>query len=206
MHERHVSNRRRLLLALGAGVIVLLRPDTPLMPSGGLQAKRLAPAPPIPPIANRIRRPTGQRALLPADQRADRVLVEKQARRLTLFRGNQVIGVYRVALGFTPQGDKTHEGDGKTPLGFYRIDRRNQNSAYFLSLGIDYPRADQRRQAKAQGRDPGGDIFIHGQPNSRTDPKPLSHDWTAGCVAVSNAEIEEIWRHVALGTVVEIRP
>lgn len=145
-------------------------------------------------------------ALLPRAERADRVVIEKAARRLTLMRKGEVIATYRIALGFAPEGDKEREGDGRTPEGLYRIDRRNDRSQFYLSLGIDYPRPDQRRAARAEGRNPGGDIFIHGQPHRQKGVPALPYDWTAGCAAVSNAEIEEIWQRVAIGTVVEIRP
>ncbi|MEM7189345.1 MAG: L,D-transpeptidase family protein [Pseudomonadota bacterium] len=144
-------------------------------------------------------------ALLPQSQRADLVVIEKADRRLTLYRDGEVMQDFRIALGFAPEGDKNREGDGKTPEGTYRIDRRNDRSSFYLSLGIDYPRPDQRAAARAEGRNPGGDIFIHGQPNGYNGPA-LPYDWTAGCAAVSNAEIEQIWSRVAIGTKVEIRP
>ena len=144
--------------------------------------------------------------ILPETERADRVLIEKAERRLTLLREGRRIATYRIALGFAPEGHKEREGDGRTPEGFYRIDRRNENSQFYLSLGIDYPRPDQRAAAEAEGRKPGGDIFIHGQPHRQTAMPALPYDWTAGCAAVSNAEIEEIWQRVEIGTVVEIRP
>ena len=143
-------------------------------------------------------------ALVPKTQQADYILIEKAERRLTLMRDGEVLKRYRIALGFAPDGDKRVEGDGKTPEGLYRIDRRNDRSKFHLSLGIDYPRADQRAAARAEGRNPGGDIFIHGQPNGY----PLNRipgDWTAGCAAVTNAEMREIWARVPMGTPVEIR-
>ena len=143
-------------------------------------------------------------ALAPEQSRADFVLIEKGDRRLTLWRDGKLLNSYRIGLGFAPDGDKSREGDGRTPEGLYRIDRRNDRSKFHLSLGIDYPRPDQRAAAKAEGRNPGGDIFIHGQPNGY----PLNRipgDWTAGCAAVSNAEIREIWSLVPIGTRVEIR-
>ncbi|WP_343080169.1 L,D-transpeptidase [Ostreiculturibacter nitratireducens] len=136
----------------------------------------------------------------------DRIMVEKAARRLTVFREGEALRTYRVALGFAPVGDKERQGDGKTPEGTFRIDRKNANSAYHLSLGIDYPQPEDRTRAAARGYSPGGDIFIHGQPNAMPGVATIRHDWTAGCVAVSNAEIEELWRVVQIGTEVEIRP
>lgn len=144
--------------------------------------------------------------LAPVAERADAVVLEKAARRLTLFRKGAVIGVYDIALGFEPAGDKQREGDGRTPEGRYVIDRRNPNSSFHLSLGISYPDAADRAAARAAGVDPGGDIFIHGQPNALSDLITLPGDWTAGCAAVSNAEIEEIWRLTPIGAPIEIRP
>ncbi|WP_428547217.1 L,D-transpeptidase family protein [Profundibacter sp.] len=113
---------------------------------------------------------------------------------------------YKIALGFAPAGDKVQQGDGKTPEGMFTITRRNPDSKYHLSLGIDYPQADDIARAQAAGVDPGGDIFIHGQPNGFGKLATIPTDWTAGCIAVSDTEIEELWRVVQTGTTVEIRP
>ena len=144
-------------------------------------------------------------ALVSPSERADFVLIEKAERRLSLWRDGQLLQSYPIGLGFSPESDKSHEGDGRTPEGRYRIDRRNAQSSFTLSLGIDYPRPDQRAAARAEGRNPGGDIFIHGQPTGYQGPS-IPGDWTAGCAAVSNTEIREIWSLVPMGTVVEIRP
>ena len=104
-----------------------------------------------------------------------------------------------------PSGHKHFEGDERTPEGRYLIDYRNPRSAYHLSLHISYPGADDRAYAAAHGRSPGGEIFIHGQPNALTEGREPG-DWTDGCIAVSNAEIEELWREVPDGTPIEIRP
>lgn len=144
--------------------------------------------------------------LAPQVDRIDHILIEKSHRRLTASLQGQQVLQFEIALGFAPIGDKTQEGDGKTPEGLFKIDRRNPNSSYHLSLGIDYPQPDDRARAAAQGLDPGGDIFIHGQPNALSNLITLPGDWTAGCIAVSNTEMEELWRLAALGTVVEIRP
>ena len=98
------------------------------------------------------------------------------------------------------------EGDGRTPEGVFRVDRRNDRSRFHLSLGLDYPRPQDRARARAQGVDPGGDIFIHGQPDGIEGRTRLLHDWTDGCIAVTNANMDEIWRVVPLGTEVEIVP
>ncbi|TRW99256.1 L,D-transpeptidase [Paracoccus sp. M683] len=136
----------------------------------------------------------------------DRILIEKSQRRMTVYRQGDVLKTYRIGLGFAPAGDKHQQGDGRTPEGVFRIDRRNDRSAYHLSLGIDYPRAQDRARAQAAGVNPGGDIFIHGQPNQRPEGEVLAGDWTAGCIAISDAEIAELFAATALGTTVEIRP
>ena len=142
----------------------------------------------------------------PLAGRIDRILIEKADRRLTVFRDGAPLKSYRVALGFAPEGDKARQGDGRTPEGLFRIDRRNAQSAFNLSLGIDYPQPDDIARARAGGYSPGGDIFIHGQPNGYDAVPTLRYDWTEGCIALADAEIEELWRVTPLGTEVEIRP
>lgn len=146
----------------------------------------------------------------PADQMltgpVDRILIEKSARRMTVFRDGQPLKTYAIALGFAPAGDKTRQGDGKTPEGLFQIDRTNPGSAYHLSLGLNYPRPQDRQRAATRGIDPGGDIFIHGQPNQRPDGETLPGDWTAGCIAVTDTEIRELYAAARIGTAVEIRP
>lgn len=136
----------------------------------------------------------------------DRIVVEKAARRLVLMQDGEKLREYRIALGFSPVGDKDRQGDGRTPEGVYRIDRRNDQSAYHLSLGLDYPQVEDRARAQAGGYSPGGDIMIHGQPNALPDNVVVKGDWTAGCIAVSNAEIREIWAVTDKDTIVEVRP
>jgi murein L,D-transpeptidase YafK len=136
----------------------------------------------------------------------DRIVVDKSDRRMQLWQDGRVVRSYRIALGFTPEGDKQRQGDGKTPEGTFRIDRRNDQSAFHLSLGIDYPQADDLQRASAGGYSPGGDIFIHGQPNAIGDGFRLRGDWTNGCIAVTNREMREIWAVTPIGTEVEIRP
>ncbi len=151
-------------------------------------------------------RPAPPPALLPLTGQVDRIVVEKAARRMLLVRGDTVLRTYAVALGFAPTGDKMRKGDGRTPEGLFRIDRRNDQSGYHLSLGLDYPQPDDRIRAQATGFSPGGDIMIHGQPNALPDGTTLRGDWTAGCVALSNAEIREVWAVTRTGTIVEIKP
>ena len=133
-----------------------------------------------------------------------RIIVKKGARRMYLLHGEKILKAYDVDLGFAPVGDKKVEGDGKTPEGTYLINRRNPNSRYHLSLGISYPNAADIAEARALGQEPGSDIFIHGQPN--LGPKPKDDDWTWGCIAVKNNEMEEIYAMVNNGTVIMLRP
>ncbi len=142
----------------------------------------------------------------PLTGQIDRIVIEKAARRMQLYQDGQVVRTYRIALGFTPEGDKDRQGDGRTPEGEFTIDRRNDRSAFHLSLGLDYPRPADRARAAAGGHDPGGDIFIHGQPNALPEGFKLRGDWTAGCIAVTNPEMREIWAVTPIGTRVEIRP
>ena len=136
----------------------------------------------------------------------DGIVVEKSQRRMDLMSGDRVVRSYEIALGSTPEGHKQQEGDGKTPEGRYIIEGRNSSSAFHLSLKISYPDASDRAAAAARNVPPGGDIFIHGAPNWWLLPGQPPGDWTRGCIAVTKAEIEEIWRLVPDGTPVEIRP
>ncbi|GKY86477.1 L,D-transpeptidase family protein [Sinisalibacter aestuarii] len=133
-----------------------------------------------------------------------RVLVYKESRMMYLMHDETVLATHQIDLGFAPEGDKEREGDGKTPEGSYIIDRKNPNSEFHLSLGINYPDSTDREDAKEAGNNPGGDIFIHGGPTDWRDRnKP---DWTAGCIAVSDDEIEDIYAMVNVGTPIEIYP
>lgn len=175
---------KRLARAFSALVLAALTGAVLLPLWLGLQR----PPPALPPLAGPV----------------ERIVVEKAARRMQVWSGGQVVRVYEVALGFAPRGDKERQGDGRTPEGLFRIDRRNSGSAYHLSLGLDYPQADDI--ARAGGYDPGGDIMIHGQPNALAAGLKLRGDWTAGCVALTNAQIDELFAATPIGTPVEIRP
>ena len=132
-----------------------------------------------------------------------RIVVFKDSRRMYLMHDTKVLRSFDVDLGFAPEGDKQIEGDGKTPEGVYEIDRRNPQSEYHLSLGISYPNENDVAEAKALGESPGGDIFIHGgHPRLRRPPA----DWTWGCIAVSDREIEDIYAMVQDGTPIAIFP
>jgi murein L,D-transpeptidase YafK len=138
----------------------------------------------------------------------DNIIVEKAARILKLYHGKQLIQTYRIALGNQPIGQKRCEGDKRTPEGSYLIDGHNNKSHYHLSLHISYPNAADRAKAKKLGCNPGGDIMIHGLPNGYEwiGKSHVNHDWTHGCIAVSNQEIEHIWKLVSNGTSVLIKP
>lgn len=133
------------------------------------------------------------------------VLVNKSARKMYLIRNGKVLQAYNVDLGSAPAGPKQFEGDGKTPEGTYFIDRRNPNSRFHLSLGISYPNRADRAFAAALGKSPGGDIFIHGQPNLLRG-NVRDDDWTEGCIAVKNREMEDIYAMVQNGTPITINP
>jgi len=139
---------------------------------------------------------------------ADKVLIEKKERRLTLLSKDEVIKTYKIALGGNPVGPKERQGDNKTPEGIYTIDSRNRNSGYHLSLHISYPNEKDNMRAKELGVSPGGDIMIHGIKNgfSWVGASHAAVDWTKGCIAVTDQEMEEIDKFVPNGTIVEIRP
>ncbi len=139
---------------------------------------------------------------------ADKILIEKKARRLALLSKGHQIKVYKVALGRNPNGPKEREGDNRTPEGDYIVDSRNNKSRYHLSLHISYPSPKDIQRAKSLGVSPGGKIMIHGIMNGLGWVGRFHRwiDWTKGCIAVTNPEIEEIARLVPNGTPVEIRP
>ncbi|RII28323.1 MAG: peptidase [Geobacter sp.] len=139
---------------------------------------------------------------------ANKILIEKQARRLTLFSKGEVLKTYRIALGGNPIGPKERQGDNKTPEGTYIIDSRNKDSRYHQSLHVSYPNERDKKRAKGLGVSPGGDIMIHGIKNgfSWVGDSHTEADWTKGCIAVTDGEIEEIGKLAPNGTVVEIRP
>ena len=127
-----------------------------------------------------------------------------KAQRLLFLDGKErVLKTYPIGLGFAPEGHKQLEGDGRTPEGSYIIDRRNPESLFHLSIGISYPNEADIAFAEARGRSPGGDIFIHGGPRPGIDPENV-RDWTAGCISVTDAQIEEIYAMVKNGTPIDI--
>jgi len=140
--------------------------------------------------------------------RADAILVVKHERKLYLLRDNSLLRSYRIALGLSPTGAKMHEWDFRTPEGSYIIDFRQQHSHYFKALHVSYPSAADLKRSSAMHLPAGGSIFIHGEPNQPT--KPLSYyktrDWTNGCIALSDADLQEVWELTAGQTPVQIVP
>ncbi len=132
------------------------------------------------------------------------IVVNKADREMFLLNYGKVLREFDMELGFAPVGDKKFEGDGKTPEGTYLIDRRNPNSSFHLSLGISYPNAQDVAEARALGKSPGGDIFIHGQKNPFVPN--TGEDWTWGCISVSNRDMEDIYAMVKNGTPIQINP
>jgi len=139
--------------------------------------------------------------LAPKDEQADAIRVFKSTRRMQLLRNGKVLHSYHIALGDTLVGHKRQQGDERTAEGEYRITYRNAQSRFHLSLRVSYPNQADRAQARKRGVDPGGDIMLHGRM-----PPGYTGDWTDGCIAVTNAQIEEIWRLVPIGTPIRINP
>lgn len=140
--------------------------------------------------------------------KADLVVVEKAQRALYLLREGEILRRYRIALGRNPVGPKAREGDSRTPEGVYRLDWRNAKSRYYRSIHISYPNESDRWRAAERGVAAGGDIMIHGQPpgSGGSGAIQIPWDWTDGCIAVTNDEMDEIWVLVDDGTAIEIRP
>jgi len=149
-------------------------------------------------------------ALMASDSgvQADRVLVLKKERTLQLLSHGKIIKSYKIALGGKPVGPKSREGDHRTPEGLYVLDSRNPHSQFYKSIHISYPNQHERAAVRDHGISPGGNVFVHGLPNGYAF-LGASHrlkDWTDGCIAVTNAEMDEIWKAVPNGTPIEIRP
>ena len=145
----------------------------------------------------------------PPQQFADRVVVEKSKRSMHLMQNGRVLKSYKVALGQDPVGHKTQQGDSRTPEGVYTVDFRRTQSRFNLALRVSYPSPQDRQYAASRGVDPGGEIYIHGQPTGGVSPARLAEtgpDWTDGCIAVTNPEMQEVFALVRDGTTVEIRP
>lgn len=145
---------------------------------------------------------------LPPGTHADRVVVHKRSRTLELYRGTELLRSYRVALGPHPLGRKQREGDGRTPEGRYLIDYRNPNSSFHRALHVSYPSARDLAAAYRRGMRPGGLIMVHGLRNGwgALGRFGIEHDWTAGCIAMTDRDIDEVWRTVDDGTPIVIEP
>lgn len=143
-----------------------------------------------------------------AVEKADRVVVTKSAKTLTLFSGSRVIATYPIALGFNPVGHKQREGDGRTPEGQYVLDYKKTNSAFHKAIHISYPNSQDIENAKRLGVSPGGAIMVHGQKNKFgwASFYTQSYNWTKGCIALSNEDIDAVWSAVETGTPIEIQP
>ena len=148
-----------------------------------------------------------QAANAPVRTTANKIVIHKSKHTLEVYAGDKLLKVYKVALGPSVMGPKSCQGDGKTPEGTYRIVGRNAKSAFHKSLRVSYPNEQDRQHAAKLGCSPGGDIMIHGLPNGYgwIGEGHRAKDWTAGCIAVTYYEIEEIWRVVPDGTIVEIK-
>lgn len=186
----------------------------------GIPARPAARSTPRPPAGRPIGTPTVAPRGLPGstlvdERRAtalrvapDSLVVEKSLRRLTYWAGGLPLRTYDIALGGTPTGAKTKRGDRRTPEGLYHIDARNPNSKFHLGLHVSYPNAQDVARARALGIDPGGDIMIHGLPKGQAGVGAVHRtwDWTNGCVALTNQEIEELFASVPVGTPVRFLP
>lgn len=141
-------------------------------------------------------------------QQATLVLVSKGERRMQIMNGDAVVRTYSIALGGSPIGHKEKEGDERTPEGSYVLDWRNSKSGYHRSIHVSYPNETDIERARKIGEDPGGMIMIHGQRNYFGWLSPITQwfDWANGCIAVTNADMDEIWAIVENGTPIEIRP
>ena len=143
-----------------------------------------------------------------SQQMADQVLVDKSEARLYLLKDSEIITSYKVRFGSNPKGHKQQQGDGRTPEGSYVLDYKNINSAFYKSIHVSYPNAQDRKSAWKRGVDPGGDIMIHGQANgwSWFEPVMQYFNWTDGCIALRDGDMEEVWKAVRVGTPIVIRP
>jgi murein L,D-transpeptidase YafK len=192
-----------LLFALSAALADTLPPvpASPIVLQGAVPSAAMAtPSVAIAPAVS-FRRPLKRSSV-------DSLVLDKSDRVLTLYQQGLPVAQYRVALGANPVGPKKRRGDGRTPEGLYFINGRNPESKYHLSLRISYPNSTERDDAVNRGMSPGGDIMIHGLPRKFATVGALhrQQDWTEGCIAVTNDEIEEIWRAVPNGARILIQP
>jgi hypothetical protein len=152
--------------------------------------------------------PSASAGSVGAYEMADAVLVDKGDRRLYLLKQGRVIAEYPIKLGLNPYGHKQREGDFRTPEGKYRLDWRNPNSEFYLSIKVSYPNREDAAVAHERGHRPGGLIMLHGQPNvpKKSPEHYATRDWTDGCIALSNADMTDVWLRTTVGLPIEIRP
>ncbi|MDO4881365.1 MAG: L,D-transpeptidase family protein [Capnocytophaga sp.] len=145
---------------------------------------------------------------LPKDAKIDRIVIEKSKRKMMVYEKGKLLKTYSIALGRNPIGAKEYEGDKKTPEGIYTINDKNPNSGYYKNLGISYPNKENIKHAKKLGKPAGGDIKIHGLRNKGGFIGKFHRfkDWTLGCIAVTNEEMEELYNATPIGTKIEIKP
>ena len=138
----------------------------------------------------------------------DRVVVYKKDRKLVLLSQGREVRTYKIALGGQPVGPKTQQGDHRTPEGIYILDSRNPNSHYYKAFHISYPNSKDVASARKAKVSPGGDIMLHGLPKEYAwvGKAHIAHDWTDGCIAVTNEEMDELWNLIPVGTEIEIKP
>jgi murein L,D-transpeptidase YafK len=143
-----------------------------------------------------------------AVEKADLVLVKKAEKKLFLISAGKPFREYRIALGPIPRGPKISAGDERTPEGDYVLDRKNDKSNFYKAIHISYPNQFDRERAESLGVHPGGSIMIHGQPNVKTWPEEVAQtfNWTSGCIAVTDSQMDEIWESVDAGTPIRIQP
>jgi murein L,D-transpeptidase YafK len=145
---------------------------------------------------------------LPSHVSIDSIVVKKDKREMYVFQHHQLLKTYKIALGRQPMGHKQWQGDNRTPEGLYHIYNKNPHSSCHKNLGISYPNNTDRRAANKLGKSPGGDIKIHGLPNGQGYIGSLHtlKDWTYGCIAITDEEIDELFKHVSIGTPINILP
>ena len=200
-----VLSRALLTVVLGCAVTAA-GASSPAMPVITTSPATISSSPDLLPRSE----PAPRVTLLPSPRLpyVDHIVVRKAQRRLYLMDGDKVVRSYKVALGLEPVGPKERDGDFRTPEGWYRLDRRNPRSEFFLSIQISYPNPADLQRAHLHGWQPGGSIMIHGLPNHlKNSPGYYRHnDWTDGCIAVSDADMVEIWLLTRDGMPIDIRP
>jgi murein L,D-transpeptidase YafK len=207
-----MSLSRAILVALVLGCgVTAAHANSPMMPAGPtITTTPPATRSPLPDMPGAQQALPPRVTLLPSPglPRIDHIVVRKAQRRMYLMDGDTIVRSYKVALGLEPVGPKERDGDFRTPEGWYRLARRNPRSDYFLSIQISYPNGSDLQRAHVHHWQPGGSIMIHGLPNRlKNSPGYYRHnDWTDGCIAVSDADMVEIWLLTREGMPIDILP